>query len=648
MTSAAQFTKNVVDHPIDTSLSNLKINDSLISDNLGSAILDGKVLETLDGASSLELNVEDTQRVMIHGLLKDWMNTEGVPILSTSVRGQKHRAILPVTWNEIHCDLDGRLFALVAVHKTGDQFDLTFENLAVHELRRYRKPKSWTRTNTFTRAMAVKAMCDEVTSMPGGVQFFTRELHNVQAIASTKQLPSAKTTKAAKGRGFAPGAPITVKHVRATPQQRDYIAQVLMTGDSMKMPYPVMVSAVMCITQESDVSILHNPTLGMGLFSQEMYIGGQRTSWPCMTQGIPGDAKAYFNIANQSYRRNPSQSMADLVQSVQHSGAGAALYAAWESEARNTLKQWGTTEGSSSATFTELNQYMFKRGVNGQREDSWTAIQRLAKEVQWRAFMVDNTLYYENDNTLITSIPFDTISEATYGIDSIDYDIDTGKAISECTVTAHFGRWQAPPGSCVVVENDPVVNGRWLVSQVERPLFSNIGTITLHKPQAPLPEPAPTSKTITIKGNFKLGNSGNKQVDQTYQKALEISKTGKPYVYAGGHNAQFSAPYDCSGYVSACLHAAGLLSSPMASGGFDSWGVAGPGKVMTIWTNPASGPLGHVFIEFKMPPPIGHVQANTSHSGIRPGVGAAVIPWGGNGEADSHSSLFHPRHYPGT
>jgi hypothetical protein len=499
-------------------------------------------------------------------------------------------------------------------------------------------------------------MCDEVTTMPGGVQFFSTELHNVQPIKNLKQLPNSKQTKAIKGRGFAPNAPVTVKHVRASPQQRDYIAQVLTTGESMKMPYPVLVSAIMCITQESDVTILNNPTLGMGLFSQEKYIGGARSSWPAMDHGIPGDATAYFNIAARSYRNSPSQSLANLVQSVQHSGAGAALYAPWEGEAKNTLKLWGTTEGSSSVSYTEYNSYVFTRGVSGLVEDSWDCMIRLAKEVNFRTFMIDNTLYYEDDVTLINSIPFDTISEATEGIDTIDYDIDTGKKVSECTVTAHFDRWAAPPGSVVVVEDTGTADGRWLVWQVERPLFSTVGTITLHLPQPPLPEPAPSTTSVTIKGdvNLKIGKhgkisgSGNTQIDNVYNKAIEISQKGYPYVYAGGHDANFTAPYDCSGYVSAILHAGGMVSSPMASGGFDSWGDPGQGKIMTIWTNPNPGELGHVFIEFKLPKPVGHVQANTSHSGIRPGVGAAVLPWGGNGEADSHLSTFHPRHWPGT
>src|SRR4051812_24186003 len=56
------------------------------------------------------------------------------------------------------------------------------------------------------------------------------------------------------------------------------------------------------------------------------------------------------------------------------------------------------------------------------------------------------------------------------------------------------------------------------------------------------------------------------------------------YRWGGGHNSAFSGPYDCSGAVSAVLHAAGLLSGPLVSGDFMQWGAPGPGAV-TIYAN---------------------------------------------------------------
>jgi hypothetical protein len=66
----------------------------------------------------------------------------------------------------------------------------------------------------------------------------------------------------------------------------------------------------------------------------------------------------------------------------------------------------------------------------------------------------------------------------------------------------------------------------------------------------------------------------------------------KPYIYGGGHGVWNDAGYDCSGSVSYVLHAAGLLSVSMDSSEFESWGSAGRGQWITIYTNPA-----HAFIE---------------------------------------------------
>jgi cell wall-associated NlpC family hydrolase len=65
-----------------------------------------------------------------------------------------------------------------------------------------------------------------------------------------------------------------------------------------------------------------------------------------------------------------------------------------------------------------------------------------------------------------------------------------------------------------------------------------------------------------------------------------------PYVYGGGHASFHANGYDCSGSVSYALAAAGLVSSPMVSGAFESWGDPGPGRWITVYAN-----AGHVWME---------------------------------------------------
>jgi len=66
---------------------------------------------------------------------------------------------------------------------------------------------------------------------------------------------------------------------------------------------------------------------------------------------------------------------------------------------------------------------------------------------------------------------------------------------------------------------------------------------------------------------------------------------GLPYAYGGGHGSFKASAYDCSGSISYALAAAGLVTSPMASGPFMSWGQAGPGKWITVYAN-----AGHAYM----------------------------------------------------
>ena len=78
-------------------------------------------------------------------------------------------------------------------------------------------------------------------------------------------------------------------------------------------------------------------------------------------------------------------------------------------------------------------------------------------------------------------------------------------------------------------------------------------------------------------------------VKRVIQAANAIAKF--PYKWGGGHGAWRDSGYDCSGSVSFALAGAGLLRSPLASGGFMDYGEEGEGEWITMYTNP-----GHMFM----------------------------------------------------
>lgn len=99
------------------------------------------------------------------------------------------------------------------------------------------------------------------------------------------------------------------------------------------------------------------------------------------------------------------------------------------------------------------------------------------------------------------------------------------------------------------------------------------------------------SSAIRFDGRFaSVGSNAPMQIQHAVYAANKLQN--KPYLMGGGHSRVEDSAYDCSGSVSYVLIKAGLLRAPLASGGFASYGEAGPGRFITIWVKPGS----HVFM----------------------------------------------------
>jgi cell wall-associated NlpC family hydrolase len=116
-------------------------------------------------------------------------------------------------------------------------------------------------------------------------------------------------------------------------------------------------------------------------------------------------------------------------------------------------------------------------------------------------------------------------------------------------------------------------------------------------------------------------------------EVLKIIEAGNaiartPYKWGGGHGRFVDTGYDCSGSVSFALYAAGLIEGPRASGGLMSWGQAGPGKWVTVFSSP-----GHVYME------VAGIRFDTS------GAKATGSRW--QNDLRGRRSGFVARHPPG-
>jgi cell wall-associated NlpC family hydrolase len=110
------------------------------------------------------------------------------------------------------------------------------------------------------------------------------------------------------------------------------------------------------------------------------------------------------------------------------------------------------------------------------------------------------------------------------------------------------------------------------------------GTTTTTTTPAPAPVGPPGKAKIRKDGTAVAPADAPAQVQSAIAAANAIHTL--PYVWGGGHRTFYDSGYDCSGAVSYVLHAAGLLASPMTSGGLaSSWGVPGKGRWITVYGN---------------------------------------------------------------
>lgn len=90
---------------------------------------------------------------------------------------------------------------------------------------------------------------------------------------------------------------------------------------------------------------------------------------------------------------------------------------------------------------------------------------------------------------------------------------------------------------------------------------------------------------VTIASRAYLQRVGG---DRTFaaivSNANRMDALHQPYLWGGGHGATASVngPWDCSGAISELFNGAGWNFAPMVSGGFESWGQPGKGKVSVL------------------------------------------------------------------
>lgn len=591
---------------------------------LDEAQLSGTITRSLDGASSLEFEVYDPA----HALL--------APRLLNNAADLR--------W-------EGMVFRLCRIEKVQDKTRVQFEDRAAAVLRGFTKPMVAIRSANMTRERFVSGLLAEARKELPGLRFMAPSTRTRTPITTSKKAKTPQTRRVERDYGLSPQARLTVQGKAATREQIQNMQAVLDVGVSRKVSRKVLVAAVATIIVESWAkNLTYGDRDSVGLFQQRPSQG-----WPA-SRDIGRDATAFYQAAVKLDAQKPNLPVGDLCQGVQRS-AFPDRYAKWASEAEAAVTAYmGAGEADNvTAPASSGGSYEFRRGgLSGEREDTWESTGRLAEEVQWRRFIVGDVFYFTTDQELLRSQPVLVAEEGQRGIDWIDYTIDIGEPVSTATLEGLATGMVSEPGTVVEIRGSGPADGRWLVSEWTRDIFSPQATTTLTSPRKPLPEPPADKDT-------PAGESGGMSVAEggvlgglasgprgALAAASAISQEGKPYG-AAGHTGDWSSSrkassQDCSSSSSLSLHAGGMMgkaSGPQVSDWFLSWGEAGKGKDMTVWVKPGTGAAGHVFIEWHNP------KARFDTGGPRHGKGRGARLFTGD-QADRDKSGFTPRHWPGT
>lgn len=446
------------------------------------AVVDGsEINRTIEGASTVKLNVTDNDG-----------------IISRSGR----------IASKVDIKVDGLWFRLVQARKQHKTLSLTFESREVAVLRTYNKKRlaGW---GKMSRARFAEILINEAREL--NIPFVTPDPAKLKKERNKAEKAKERNT----GFGFRTNASLkiqagkglTIKGVEATPTQLRVAEDILDVGAGMLVKRKFLVVAMMTAIQESTMTNLtggHGTSVGV---FQEIDIWGTVAE----RRNVRNAARRFYERAIAYEKDHPKAKYVEIAQGAQQSQFPDA-YGQHQPESERLVTAYGLAGGDIStnadvaaannmgawADEASIDDFQFMRGhiktlPGGKKEweleHTWDCLNRLAEEVQWRCFEVSGTIYFVSEPWLFKSAPRARITERSGGVDWIDYDFDINKKAATITISARVDQWECPPGAVIEIYDMGVINGRWLVTEINRPFFSPDATITCKKPRPILPEP---------------------------------------------------------------------------------------------------------------------------------------------------------------
>lgn len=290
-------------------------------------------------------------------------------------------------------------------------------------------------------------------------------------------------------------------------------------------------------------------------------------------------------------------------------------------------KVTGADGGGATLTKQVIKPAEWKRSGN-----TWHALGQLGNRIGRRRFVAlprnpTPRLVFARDQDLINALPH-MIVGINDGLltQPVDISLDGHSRIQTVDLSVFADAWIAPPGAVVELdESFGAAAGMWLVLDVTSTTGDESCQVTLTKPTT---QPHPVTVEDKIPGlpgvadssSLSSSSSANASKIPTVVAAaqslsnMHLPYSGFPRVLT--HQIAKSG-YDCSSGMSWCLLNGGFPlpgdatwgSAAPDSTAFESWGIAGPGKYMTVYSN-----ADHCFIRFTLPG-LGTVGFDSGHSG---------------------------------
>lgn len=591
---------------INSRIEHIRLRGRSLIAMIGDVVVEATLNRKIIGASTLTLTVLDTHSQLLRSRLLE----------------------------EAHeLSLDGLHWKLVKVSSQGrnEPLVLEYEPLIVYLLKKLKGPNKAFR-DKMTRAEFAQARAYEARPRP---RFISPELNVIQDIADADAGKRAqKQAKESRGKGIGTHDPnLKIADKPATKQQAEIIDRMLRVAESEGAGTKVMEALVLAVIDESVVGILSDNLLQIEPESVSGFSGDPTNPEQSAMGFLRGYEPASPNALGV-YKAHPEYSPAQIATTVQRNAAGAGPYERFTEEGRAWVAAYG---GGIEVGTKDFTRYAFQQSKN---ESNWHCMVRLATEVRWRCFESASWIYFLDEPTLLRSSRRMRVSDSAPGIIDTTFDYDIGKEVQEVTVEALAKTWAAPPGTVAAVSRHGPANGLYLVEEIESKPSSRkeIVQITLRKETKPLPEPAPQAKS----GSVGFGSDGAMggvppKVATIISTIDAFDQASTDYLWGGGHGS-FASPterVDCSGFVSAAVHAAGYLSAPVTSGEFANLFPRGEGDWVTIY-----GDAEHVLMKVK------YADGNWRWAGTsntNPGGGPGWLPDDvGESGARSHPNASHP------